>query len=69
MKYIVKRIQEADFGCEERPAGYVPQVIVRLCDESGCETDREVPDADLYEESIAEGDTVYFDANEKIRKV
>ncbi len=69
LKYIVKTIQEADFGCEERPAGYKPLVIVRLCDESGHETDKEVPDADLYAEGIGEGDTVYFDTDENIRKV
>ena len=69
MKYIVKKIQEADFGCEERPAGYEPQVIVRLCDESGHETDKELPDAGLYALGIDEGDLVYFDNDNKIRKV
>ena len=69
MIYIVKKIQEADFGCEERPAGYKPQVIVRLCDESGHEMDKELPDADLYALDIDEDDLVYFDNDNKIRKV
>lgn len=26
--YKIKRIEEADYGCEERPDGYVPKVTV-----------------------------------------
>lgn len=54
MKYIVKKIQEADFGCEERPEGYTPQVINRLRDEAGQEIEMEVADADLYAKDINE---------------
>lgn len=68
MKYKVVKIQEADYGCEERPAGYVPKVIIRLCDESGHETEMEVPDADLYAKNIGEGDSVFFDDDNKINK-
>ena len=52
MRYIVKRIQEADFGCEERPADYVPVVRLTLCDEDGNEIAMEIPDAELYEKDI-----------------
>ncbi len=68
MKYIVKRIQEADFGCEERPDGYQLQVLLRLRDEVGQEIDMEVADADLLAEDISEGDWVYFDKDNKIFK-
>ena len=29
MRYIVKNIQEADFGCEERPNGVGAMVLLR----------------------------------------
>ncbi|MCR5771424.1 MAG: hypothetical protein K6G87_09360 [Butyrivibrio sp.] len=68
MKYIVKRIQAADFGCEERPEDYQLQVLLRLRDEAGQEIDMEVADADLLAEDINEGDWVYFDKDNKIFK-
>ena len=33
--YKIKRIEEADYGCEERPEGYVPKVTVYLEDVAG----------------------------------
>ncbi|MCR5144652.1 MAG: hypothetical protein K6B67_05030 [Lachnospiraceae bacterium] len=69
MNYIVKRIQEADFGCEERPAGYEPMVRVTLCDEAGTEKVLEVTDASLYAKDIDEGDKVYIDENGEITKL
>ncbi|SCZ77994.1 hypothetical protein SAMN02910350_01040 [Pseudobutyrivibrio xylanivorans] len=68
MKYIVKRIQEADYGCEERPAGYLPQVLLRLRDETGQEIDMEVADAELLAKDINEGDWVFFDKDNEIFK-
>ncbi len=68
MRYIVKRIQEADFGCEERPADYVPVVRVTLCDEAGNEISMEIPDAELYAKDINEGDWVSFNSNNQILK-
>ena len=68
MKYIVKKIQEADFGCEERPAGYVPQVLLRLRDEDGHDVDMEVADAELLAKDINEGDWVFFDDANNIFK-
>ena len=64
----MKRIQEADFGCEERPADYVPMVRVTLCDEVGNESAMEIPDAELYAKDINEGDRVYFDSENQIAK-
>lgn len=60
LKYIVKKIQEADYGCEERLVGYVIQDLQLLRDEAGHEIDMEVPDADLYAKDINEGDWGYF---------
>ncbi len=68
MRYTVKRIQEADFGCEERPADYVPMMWVTLCDEAGNEIAMEIPDAELYSKDINEGDSVYFDSENQIVK-
>ncbi|SEA55736.1 hypothetical protein SAMN02910384_01750 [Pseudobutyrivibrio sp. ACV-2] len=68
MKYIVKRIQEADYGCEERPEGYQFQVLLRLCDETGQEIDMEVADAELLAKDINEGDWVFFDKDNEIFK-
>jgi len=68
LKYIVKKIQEADFGCEERPAGYVPQVLLRLRDEDGHDVDMEVADAELLAKDINEGNWVFFDDANNIFK-
>ena len=68
LRYIVKRIQEADFGCEERPADYVQQVLLQLRDEDGNEITMEVPDGDLYARDINEGDWVFFDKDNQIHK-
>ena len=68
MKYIVKRIQEADFGCEERPEGIGAMVLLRLRDVAGQEIDLEVPDADLLAQDINEGDWVFFDKDDNIHK-
>lgn len=68
MTYLITKIQEADYGCEERPADYVPQVLLRLQDEFGQESYREVPDADLYAQDIKEGDRVTFNQDNHIQK-
>ena len=68
MKYIVKRIMEPDYGCEERPDDYVAMDKLILRDENGQEIHMEVPDKDLYEKNINEGDWVYFDVNNVIFK-
>ena len=68
MKYIVKRIQEADFGCEERPEGIGAMVLLCLRDIVGHEIDLEVPDDDLLAQDINEGDWVFFDKDDNIHK-
>ena len=54
-KWIVKRIQEADFGCEERPEGEKTKVIVTLADIAGRQKELLVEDDWLYEKGIGEG--------------
>jgi hypothetical protein len=54
-KWIVKRIQEADFGCEERPDGEKVKVIVTLEDAAGKLSEVLVEDDWLYEKGIDEG--------------
>jgi hypothetical protein len=68
LKYIVKRIQEADFGCEERPEGIGAMVLLLFRDVAGHEIDLEVPDADLLAQDINEGDWVFFDKDDNIHK-
>lgn len=68
MNYMVKKILEADYGCEERPAGYIPQVLVILEDEAGNQIEREVPDADLYAQDINQGSIVHFNEEGHILK-
>ena len=68
MKYIVNKIMEADFGCEERPEGYGAMALLYLRDENGNELTMEVPDADLYASDINAGDLVSFTPNNKIYK-
>ena len=68
LRYIVKRIQEADFGCEERPVDYVPVVRVTLRDKADNEITMEIPDAELYAKNINEGDWVSFNSNNQILK-
>lgn len=68
MKYIVKRIMEPDYGCEERPDDYIAMDTVILRDESGTEIKMEISDQELYDKDINEGDWVYFDLNNQIFK-
>lgn len=68
MKYIVKRILEPDYGCEERPDGYVAIDKVLLRDENGQEIEMNIKDAELYRKDINEGDWVYFDVHNVIFK-
>ena len=48
MKYIVKKIMEPDYGCEERPDDYVAMDKVLFRDENGSEIDMEIADKELY---------------------
>ena len=55
MSWIVKRIQEDDFGCEERPDDAKVKVLVTLADENGQERLIHVEDDWLYANGIDEG--------------
>ena len=68
MKYIVERILEPDYGCEERADDYVAIDRVVLKDEDGQEISRKIPDKELYDKDINEGDYVYFDKENQISK-
>lgn len=68
MKYIVKKIMEPDYGCEERPEGYIAMDKVILRDGDGQEISMEIPDKELYDKDINEGDWVYFDVDNQIYK-
>ena len=69
MKYIVKRIIEPDYGCEERSDDYVAMDRVILRDEDGSEIEMEIPDSELYEKDIVEGDWVSFNLDNQVFKV
>ena len=68
MKYIVKKIMEPDYGCEERPDNYIAMDKVLLKNENGMEIELEIADNELYEKDINEGDWVYFDRNNQMFK-
>ena len=68
MKYVVKKILEPDYGCEERPDDYVVVDKVLLRDENGQEIEMDIPDKELYEKDINESDWVYFNVDNVIFK-
>lgn len=53
--WIVKRILEGDYGCEERMPGEPKNAIVYLVDEDGKEIQKLVDDDWLYDNDIVEG--------------
>lgn len=67
MKLLVMKIQEPDYGCEERSSDYIAMDRVTLRGDEG-EVVVEVSDKELYEKGINEGDWVYFDVNDVIYK-
>ena len=69
MEWKVRRIQEADYGCEERPAGAKKTVFVRLKDAK--ENERMIRQEDdwLYEQGIDEGDLVVLTENHLYKKM
>lgn len=68
MKYIVKKIYEPDYGCEECPEGYVAIDTLLLRDDEGHEIYFKVADQELYDKNINEGDWVRFDLDDVIYK-
>ena len=70
MIYVVKRIDEdLDFGCEERAEDTPVMAVVTLMNSSGEELIVKAEDAMLYERNINEGDKVYFDEENKLKKI
>lgn len=65
-KYIIRQIDEADFGCEGRPQGYVPMVKVYLEDESGAELIVDMEDAVMYDRQLDEGVEVVIGDDETL---
>ena len=61
MNWRVKRIQEDDYGCEERPENEKAKVLVTLADENGQERILRVEDDWLYQHGIDEGDLFPYD--------
>ena len=55
------RIQDADYGCEERPDDYVPMALLTMRNKQGEESLKEIAYRWLDELDIQEGDWVYFD--------
>ena len=55
MSWKVKRIQEDDYGCEERQENEKPKVIVTLINKNGQERLIRVEDDWLYAKGINEG--------------
>lgn len=67
MKLLVLKIQEPDYGCEERLDNYIAMDKVTLRGDEG-EIVVEVADKELYEKNINERDWVFFDVNNVIYK-
>ncbi len=60
MVYKVLKIQEADYGCEERAQNEPLMSLLILEDKAGNKISREVVDAELVKQEIAENKYVYF---------
>lgn len=56
MSWIIERIDEADFGCEERMPGEPLMVLVRLRSDDGRMTEFEMPEKWLVQQNLDEGD-------------
>ena len=66
--YVVERIDEDDFGCEERPEGQPLLAVVTLSSDESLPFAVRVPDKELYELDINEGDRVVLDENGRLIK-
>ena len=64
----MKQIAEPDYGCEERPDDCIVMDKVILRDDDGQEISIEIPDKELYDKNINEGDWVYFDVDNHVYK-
>ena len=70
MGYLVTRIDDPDFGCEGRPDGEEAMAKVYLMKlKTETEIQVEIPDAELYQKQINEGDEVAFSPEGVILKL
>ena len=67
-KYIIIKILEDDYGCEDRPDDYTPRVIVYLKSEESETTIKQV-DQYLIDNDIDVGDMVFIDSDGLLEKV
>ena len=69
MTYLVKRIDEQMYGCEEPAPGAEVLVDVTLVTPDGVRRVLPYPDADLMAAGIDEGDTVVLTTDGLLKKV
>ena len=67
-KYIITKILEDDYGCEDRPDNYTPHVIVYLKSEENETTIKQV-DQYLIHNDIDVGDVVIINSDGLLQKV
>ena len=67
--WVVKRIDEDDFGCEERLPGSPRMVIVTLEDTEGNIREIRANDRELYDNNINEGDSVLLKCGNNLEKI
>lgn len=67
-KYIITKILEDDYGCEDRPDNYTPHVIVYLKSEENETTIKQV-DQYLIDNGIDVGDMVFINSDGLLEKV
>lgn len=68
MLYKIVRIQEADYGCEERMPDAPVNSVLLLEDMDGNQLSGEVVDDDLVKQGIEEGNYIYFGEGGSFRK-
>lgn len=68
MLYKIIKIQEADFGCEERPEGAPAMALVTFEDGNGERMRKECVDAELTEKGLEEGKYAYFKPDGELMK-
>lgn len=68
MKYTIKDITEADYGCEELPDGAPVMCRLVLKTESGMEVVKEVPDERASAAGLAAGQEITDAQIEALRK-
>ncbi|MCC6094662.1 MAG: alpha/beta hydrolase [Eubacterium sp.] len=65
--YTIRKIEEADYGCEELPEGASVQAAVTLGDAQGREMTISAEDEDLYRKNLVPGDRVVVRAHALFR--